>query len=62
MCSNEMSRMSTNKESELVTSMERRMNYTCIKLSTHSQSYWTLNMPGVESFKRRKAHLKVAVT
>ena len=54
-----MSCMSTNKKLELVTPLER----TFIKLSNgakimdlvYSQSYSTLDMPGVESFKLRKS-------
>jgi len=42
-CSTEMSHMSKNKL------------WTYL---THRQSYWTLNMPGVESFKWRKTRLK----
>ena len=60
---NEMSRMSKNK---LVISLERRIikhsnGAKIMDLSQHKLNYWTLNMPGVESFKQRKAHLKFAV-
>ena len=58
-----MTRMSENKTIDLVTSLERRFikpsNGAKIMDLIHSQSYWTLNMPVVESFKRRKTHLEV---